>query len=58
MEVGTSQRVVEYSVVQKITEPVTDHYFHNPQHKTYGNYYYSNNKNDIKEKCPSGLNER
>ena len=33
METGTSQRVVEYSVVQKITEPVTDHYFHNPQHK-------------------------
>ena len=33
MEMGTFQRVVEYSVVQKITEPVTDHYFQNPQHK-------------------------
>jgi hypothetical protein len=36
MEMGTFQRVVEYSVVQKIAEPVTDHYFQNPRHKTYG----------------------
>ncbi len=33
MEMGTFQGVVEYSVVQKITEPVADHYFYNPQHK-------------------------
>jgi hypothetical protein len=34
---GTFQGVVEYFVVQKITKPVTDHYFYNPRHKTYGN---------------------
>ena len=33
MEVGTSHGVVWYFVVQKITKPMTDHYFDNPQHK-------------------------
>ena len=36
---------------------LADHYFHNPRHKTYGNWLFqwliSN-----KEKCPSGLDER
>ena len=50
MEVGTSQRVVWYFVVQKMTKLKTDHYFHNPQHKTYGNYYYSNNNYEHKGK--------
>ena len=34
MEVGRSQRVVWYRVVQKIACPVVDHYLHNPQPKT------------------------
>jgi hypothetical protein len=57
MEMGTFQRVVEYFVVQKITKPVTDHYFHNPRHK---NFMESNKTiiNYRKEKCPSGLVER
>ena len=57
MEMGTFQRVVEYFVVQKITKPVTDHYFHNPRHK---NFMESNKTiiNYRKEKCPSGNSER
>ena len=31
MEMGTSQRVVEYFVVQKITKLRVSHYFQNPQ---------------------------
>jgi len=58
MEMGTFQRVVEYFVVQKIAKPVTDHYFHNPRHITYGSCYFPKNNYYNKEKCPSGLNER
>jgi hypothetical protein len=57
MEMGTFQRVVEYSVVQKIAEPVTDHYFQNPRHKNLWKLIFSNMKLQ-KQKCPSGNSER
>jgi len=53
MEVGTSQRVVLYSVVQKITEQVTDRYFPIPQTNNQSHY-----NNLIKGKCPSVIGNR
>ena len=55
---GTFQGVVEYFVVQKITKPVTDHYFYNPQHKLMELLIIPIIKYDFKQKCPSGNSER
>ena len=55
MEVGTSQEVVRYSLVQKMRESVTDRYLLHPQTKL----LIDNSKLIIKkEKCSSVESER
>ena len=54
MEMGTFHGVVWYSVVQKMTEPETDHYFDSSTTQNLKIKW----KFVIKEKCLSGIDER